>query len=210
LGLFGAAMSSISIGEALFTKTQQRVLGLLYGNPGRSFYANEIVRWAGMGRGGVRRELDRLALAGLLVTTHAGNQLHYQANAGSPVFHELHSLVVKTFGVVDVLKEALRPHADDIRFAFVYGSVASATEQPGSDIDLMVVGAAAFELIVGAVYPCQQALGREINPSLFSPEEFARKMNDRNSFIAQVLEKPKLMILGTEDDIRKLGENPSA
>ncbi|PKM42742.1 MAG: transcriptional regulator [Gammaproteobacteria bacterium HGW-Gammaproteobacteria-1] len=203
-------MNPVPIGDALFTKTQQRVLGLLYGNPERSFYANEIVRWAGMGRGGVRRELDRLVLAGLLVTMRVGNQLRFQANVGSPVFHELRSLVVKTFGMADVLKEALRPCAADIRFAFVYGSVASATEQPGSDIDLMVVGVAAFEVIVGAVYPCQQALGREINPSLFSPEEFARKMNDRNSFIAQVLEKPKLMILGTEDDIRKLGENPSA
>lgn len=203
-------MSPTSIGDVLFTKTQQRVLGLLYGNPDKSFYANEIVRWAGMGRGTVRRELDRLLSAGLLVMRREGNQQHYQANPDSPVYAELRGIVMKTFGMADVLRDALLPLSDDIQLAFVYGSVASGTERPGSDIDLLVVGRATFEALVAAVYPCQEVLGREINPNLFTPSEFVRKMKETNSFIAQIMDKPKLIVLGTEDDIRESGQSQKA
>lgn len=201
-------MNPVSIGSALFTKTQQRVLGLLYGTPDRSFYANEIIRWAGMGRGSVRRELDRMVAAGLLLTIRAGNQLRYQANADSPIYQELRGIVTKTFGIADVLKDALLPLAADIRCAFIYGSVAGGTERGGSDVDLMVVGSATFETVVAAVYPSQATLGREINPSVFTSQEFVHEADDRNSFVAQVLRKPLLMILGTEDDVRKFAENP--
>lgn len=199
-----------SLGDALFTKTQQRVLRLLFGQPQRSFYLNEIVRLAGVGVGTVQRELKRLSDAGLLTVSRSGNQKHYQANPDSPIFDELRGIVVKTFGVVDVLREALLPLSADIQMAFVYGSVASGTERQGSDIDVLVVGTIAFEAVVGAVYPCQEVLGREINPNLFTPQEFARKMNEKNSFVAQVIDTPKLMILGKENDIRKSGQNQQA
>lgn len=200
-------MSSGSIGDALFTKTQQKVLGLLYGNPEKSFYSNEIVRLANMGRGTVRRELDRMLSAGLLVMTREGNQQHYKADAASPVFDELRGIVMKTFGVVDVLREALVPLAGEIAMAFVYGSIASGEEHQGSDIDILVVGGVPFESIVAAVYPCQEVIGREINPNLYTPDEFMQKMNEKDSFVAQVIEKPKLMILGMEDDIRKFSKD---
>ena len=105
-------MNSVSISDALFTKTQQRVLGLLYGNPHRSFYTNEVMRAAAMGRGTVRRELDRLVSAGLLCVSSMGNQRHYQANAESPVYTELLGLVRKTFAVADTLPASLRPLDD--------------------------------------------------------------------------------------------------
>ena len=82
-------MQVTSIGDALFTKTQQKVLGLLFGKPDKSFYTNEIMRWVSMGRGTVSRELDRLVSAGILTSTRAGNQNHYQANMSNPVYHEL-------------------------------------------------------------------------------------------------------------------------
>ncbi len=203
-------MSTVTIADALFTKTQQRVLGLLYGNPAKSFYTNEIMRLAGMGRGTVRRELDRMLSAELLVMRREGNQQHYQANSNSPVFAELRGIVVKTFGVVAVLREALLPLAEDIQLAFVYGSVAGGTERQGSDIDLLVVGGASFEAIVAALYPCQSVLGREVNPNLFTAEEFMRNRNETNSFVAQVMEKPKLIVLGREDDVRESGQSQKA
>lgn len=203
-------MQTSTIGDTLFTKTQQRVLGLLYGNPDRRYYANEIVRLAGMGRGTVRRELERMLSAGLLIMEREGNQQFYQANPNSPVFEELRGIVVKTFGVADVLREAMMPLAENIDYAFVYGSVAGGTEHAGSDIDLMVVGEVSFEAVVAAVYPCQRELGREINPNLFTREAFMQKMNDRHSFIAQVMEKPKLMVLGKDDDIRESGKSQEA
>jgi predicted nucleotidyltransferase len=203
-------MLSVTIGDALFTKTQQRVLGLLYGNPSKSFYTNEIMRLAGMGRGTVQRELERLRSAGLLVMRQEGNQQHYQANPESPVFAELRGIVMKTFGVAEVLRDALLPLSEAIRLAFVYGSLVSGTERQGSDIDLMVVGRLTFEVQVAAVYPCQAELGREINPNLFTPEEFGRKMQEANSFVAQVMEKPKLMVLGRENDIGESGQSQKA
>ncbi len=196
-----------TIGDALFTKTQQRVLALLYGNAGRSYYTNEIVRWAGMGRGTVRRELERLLSAGLLVMRREGNQQYYQANPDSPVFNELRGIVLKTFGVVEVLREALLPLSSDIELAAVYGSMASGEELQGSDIDLLVVGKVTFEEIVTALYPCQEILGREINPNLFTPDDFMCKMNEKDSFVAQVMAKQKLIILGKEDDAGKSGKD---
>ncbi|MDP6650885.1 MAG: winged helix-turn-helix domain-containing protein, partial [Gammaproteobacteria bacterium] len=114
--------------NALFTKTQQRVLGLIYGNPEQSFYANEVVRSANMGRGTVRRELERLASAGLLNVTKAGNQLHYQANSDNPIYEDLVSIIRKTSALVDVLSSSLKPIEQQIQLAFVYDSIPKARQ----------------------------------------------------------------------------------
>lgn len=130
---------STSVADALFTKGQQRVLGVLFGNPDRSFYANEIIALAGTGTGAVQRELARLESAGLVTVERVGVQKHYRANARAPVFAELRALVLKTSGLADVLRAALAPLADDISAAFVFGSVAKRQDTAFSDMDLMVV-----------------------------------------------------------------------
>src|SRR5437867_609450 len=127
------------VADALFAKVQQRVLGVLFGNPRRSFYANEVTALARSGTGAVQRELRRLEASGLVTVTRVGNQKHYQANPGSPVFEELRALVLKTVGLADVLRAALAPVSRDIRAAFVYGSIAKGNDTAASDIDLMVV-----------------------------------------------------------------------
>lgn len=127
-----------SLADALFTKTQQRVLRVLFGQPDRSFYASELIRDAGTGSGAAQRELARLKDSGLIVARRIGNQKHYQANAASPLHPELRNIVLKTVGLAEPLREALEPVASDIRAAFVDGSVAKADEA-GSDIDLVVV-----------------------------------------------------------------------
>ncbi len=127
------------LADALFAKVQQRVLGVLFGNPGRSFYANEVIGLARSGTGAVQRELARLEAAGLVTVTRIGKQKHYQANPASPVFQELRGLVLKTSGMADVLREALAPVAGRIRAAFVYGSIAKGEDTAASDVDLMVI-----------------------------------------------------------------------
>src|SRR5688572_23900594 len=127
------------LADALFAKVQQRVLGVLFGNPGRSFYANEVISLARSGTGAVQRELVRLEAAGLVTANRIGKQKHYQANQASPVFQELRGLVLKTSGLVDVLRDALAPTSGVIRAAFVYGSVAKGSDTAASDIDLMVI-----------------------------------------------------------------------
>ena len=197
---------STTIGDALFTKTQQRVLGLLYGKPDARFYANDIVRRAAMGRGTVRRELDRLMAAGLIVVSREGNQLYFQANSASPVYSELLGIIRKTFGVADVIREALASLGDGIRLAFVYGSVAKISDVKTSDIDLMIVGdKLTYSDVMEALQPLEQSLQRAINPTLYTATEFKTKRERGSSFLTRVLEQPKLWVKGSEDDIAAIG-----
>src|SRR3546814_4524526 len=124
-----------SFRSALFSGTKQRVLGILYGQPDRSFYANELIGLAVSGSGAVQRELATLASSGLVTVKSVGNQKHYQANPESPIFTELCSIVQKTVGLADPLRKALQPMSSQITAAFVYGSVAKKTDTAGSDIE---------------------------------------------------------------------------
>ena len=191
--------------DALFTKTQQRVLSLLFTHPSRSFYATELIGLAGSGSGAVQRELARLEAAGLLTTHRVGNQKHYQANAESPIFSELRSIVVKTFGIADVLLKSLDELSENIELAFVYGSVAKGTEQAGSDIDLMVIGdIASNAALLDTLAPASIELGRPINPTLYTRKEFVQRVSDGKSFIERVLAQPKLFLVGSDDIITQL------
>lgn len=202
VGLNGFKAMSTAIGDALFTKTQQRVLGLLYGKPDARFYANEIMRQANMGRGTVRRELDRLTSAGIIVVSREGNQLYYQANIETPIYSELLAIVRKTFGVADLIRTALRPLDDRIQIAFIYGSVAKASDVKTSDIDLMVVGKKlSYGDAMDVLMPLEQSLLRPINPTIYTFAEFKTKLKQNSSFLTRVLEQPKLWVKGCDDDI---------
>lgn len=191
-----------SLGNALFTKTQQRVLGLLFGNPNRTYYLNELVRLAGGGTGAVKRELDKLNSVELISLTRIGNQKHYQANAQSPLFEELVSIVRKTFGLGEVLKKALATMDGHIDVAFVYGSVAAGTDKATSDIDLFLVGRElSYPDTMKAVGDAEVTLGRKVNPTLYSPEELSRKLEEGSSFLRRVLDQPKLILIGSTRDL---------
>ena len=197
-------MQATSIGDALFTKTQQRVLGLLYGVPDKSFYTNEIMRWADMGRGTIRRELDRLVSAGILSVTPEGNQNHYQAKQDNPVYTELLGIVRKTFGVVDVIKQALKPLNARIDLAFIYGSIAKGTDARTSDIDLMLIGEGLnYGDVIDVLMPLEESLQRSVNPTVFTSAEFASRLDQNSSFLVRVMEQPKLVMKGVIDDFRE-------
>lgn len=191
-----------ALAGALFTGVQQRVLGVLFGTPERSFYRNELMRLAGSGKGALQRELDRLEGAGLVTVTPIGNQKHYQANAEAPIYAELRGIVVKTFGVADVIRRALLPLADRIRAAFIYGSIASGADTAHSDIDLLVVSEEiGYQELVRALQDAEQSLGRTMSPTVFSPGELAGKRGERASFITRVLAQPKIFVIGSEREL---------
>jgi predicted nucleotidyltransferase len=192
--------------DALFTKTQQRVLTVLFGQSDRSFYANEIIGLAATGSGAVQRELARLEAAALVTVHRVGNQKHYQANHAAPIFSELRAIVLKTFGLADVLRSVLQPLWPSVELAFVYGSIAKGTEHSSSDIDLMVIGSVPSNAqLLEALLPAQAQLGRVVNPTLYTPDEFAQRLREGRSFIVRVLEQPKVFVKGTEHDIARLG-----
>lgn len=193
--------------DALFTKTQQRVLAVLFGQTDRSFYANEIIGLAASGSGAVQRELARLEAAGLVTVRRIGNQKHYQANPAAPIFEELRAIVHKTFGIADVLRDAMQPLWQSIELAFVYGSLAKGSEHAGSDVDLMVIGSVSSNAqLLEALQPAQVQLGRAVNPTLYTPDEFAQRIRDGRSFIVRVLNQPKIFVKGSENDIPRIGE----
>ena len=191
-----------SLADALFTKTQQRVLRVLFGQPDRSFYASELIRDAGTGSGAAQRELARLEESGLIVARRIGNQKHYQANAASPLFSELRNIVLKTVGLAEPLRDALRPVSPSIRAAFVYGSVAKASDQAASDIDLMVVSdSLTYGDVFSALERTSRELGRKVNPTVYSANEFSKRAREENVFVTRVLEGPKVWVIGSEDDL---------
>jgi len=199
-------MTTTTIGDALFTKTQQRVLGLLYGKPQQSFYTNEIVRWADMGRGTISRELERLVSAGLLMGHHEGNQHYYSANPDNPVYTELVNIVRKTFGIADVIREALIPVYEQIDLAFIYGSIAKKEETPSSDIDLLVISdSLAYTDLMTVLAGAESSVARPVNPSIYTVAQIKDKLLQENAFLTRVMEQPKLWVKGSDDDIRKFG-----
>ena len=188
------------MGSALFTGTQQRVLGLLFGQPTRSFYANELIGLAGIGSGSVQRELARLAGAGLVTVRTIGSQKHYQANGASPVFAELQGIVQKTFGLAEPLRSVLAPLAKQITAAFVYGSVAKKADTASSDVDLMVVSdELAYGDLFAALERVSSAIGRTVNPTILTRKELAKRVKAQESFITRVLAQSKTWIIGDED-----------
>ena len=189
-----------SLADALFPKVRQRVLAVLFGNPTRSFYANEVIALAKSGSGAVQRELAGLSQAGLLTVSRQGNQKHYQANAAAPVFAELRGLVLKTSGLADVLRSALLPLAPQISAAFVFGSVANQQDTAQSDIDVLVVSASlGYGELFGALEPATAALGRTVNPTLYTPDDLAQRRAQDNAFVTRVLDKPKLWLIGNDE-----------
>lgn len=186
--------------SALFPKVRQRVLAVLFGNPGRSFYANEVIALAQSGTGAVQRELAGLAAAGLLTVKRQGNQTHYQANADAPVFTELRGLVLKTLGLADVLRAALTPLAPQIAQAFVFGSVAKQQDTAASDIDVLIVSEdLGYADVFGALESATDTLGRKVNPSLYTPAEIAKRTSQDNAFVTRVLRQPKIWLIGNEE-----------
>ena len=197
-----------AIAEALFGQTKRRVLALLFGRPENAFYLREIARQTGSGTGAVQRELAQLVAAGLVRRSRQGQHVYFSADPASPVYGEMRSLLAKTAGIADVLRAGLAalPRKAKILVAFIYGSVAAGQHTSASDIDLMVIGRVELADLLPSLRPIEERLGREVNPTIYRPEELAQP----SSFVRRVLDGPKIMLVGTEDDIANLAEKPMA
>ncbi len=198
----GIKNRTTALGDALFSGLQQRLLSLLYGQPARSFYGNELLRLTASGRGALQRELAKLVSSGLVTVSQIGNQKHYQADPHAPIFDELRSIVIKTFGLADVLKGALVGHADRIRVAFIYGSVAKGSDTASSDIDLFLVSdELGYTDLYEVLAEVEARLGRRVSPTLHTSADLTAKLEEGNSFVLRVLEQAKIFLIGDDDDL---------
>ena len=192
-----------SLGDVLFTGTRKWLLGALFGNPARSFYARELIGLAGSGSGAIQRELERLTQSGLVTMRPIGNQKHFRANPESPVFAELCALTRKTFGLADPLRQALEPLASRIQSAFVYGSVAKHEDTASSDIDLMIIAdKLSYGELLEALEPLTRTIGRRVNPTVLTQRDWAKRLTTRSAFTTRVMAQPKIWIIGSENEFR--------
>jgi predicted nucleotidyltransferase len=202
MGIEKNQLQVVGLSGALFGKARRRVLGLLFGNPQRSFSVNDVLRSAGMGSGVVQRELQRFSDAGLVTVVRQGNQKRYQANRSSPIFAELRSIAVKTFGVADVILNGLQPVTDLITCAFIYGSIAKGTDTASSDIDVLVISESLdYARLLTLLADAEQRLQRAVHPMILKAMELSRKRDEDSAFVVRVIEGPKIFLIGSEREL---------
>lgn len=192
-----------SLSAVLFPGYRRRVLGLLLLAPDQALHGREIARRTGLQSGTVLRELNRLVDAGLLKREKRGNQSLYGADRDCPIFEEVAGILRKTSGAADVIAGALGPLSDRIESAFIYGSFAKGTARAGSDIDVLIVGAAQLGAVIDALYPVQARVGREINPKVFSSREWNAKLKAKSAFATELQANPKIVLIGDKDESEK-------
>ncbi len=188
----------------LFGRTRSAVLGLLFGQPERDFYQQEVAQVAGARLSAVQRELASLVAAGLVTRRKRGNRVYYQADARCPLFAEVRGIIAKTTGLTGVLRRALEPLQERIAVALVFGSLAAGTAMSGSDVDVLVVGDMSLRDVAPLLAPTREALGREVNPVVVSLGELREKIARGDHFLSTVLSGPKLFVIGDADDLGRL------
>lgn len=195
---------AVGLGDLLFGRTRSRLLAALYSKPDTHFFVRQLARHIHGSAGTVQRELITLTSAGLITRNSRENQVLYQANSKHPIFPELHSLLAKTTGVFSILSEALAPLAQEIEFAFVYGSFARGQEKAESDIDLMVIGEMTLDGLLQSLAPVEQKLGRPVNPTIFARQEVRARIHTDNHFLKALQSAPLVFLIGSEHDFRTI------
>ncbi len=188
----------------LGSKLRSKVLGWLFTHPDERYFVRQLTGLLREDSTNVSRELIRLEKTGVLVSTKEGKQKYYQANRKSPIYDELHGLIVKTTGVADVLRSALAPSAGRIKVAFIFGSIASGTEQRTSDIDMMAIGEATFDEVVSSISQAEETIQREINSVVYPVAEFRQKIQGNHHFLKTVLDSEKIFLIGDEGELARL------
>ena len=196
--------AATALGDLLFGRTRSRLLATLYSRPDTHFFVRQLARQTHGSAGTVQRELLTLTSAGLITRNSRENQVLYQANSKHPIFAELHSLLAKTTGVFSILSEALSPLAQEVEFAFVYGSFARGEEKAESDIDLMVIGEVTLDSLLHSLAPVEKTLSRPVNPTVFARQEVRTRIHTGNHFLKALQSAQLVFLIGSENDFREI------
>lgn len=179
--------------DFMLSERQQRMLGALLLHPDRQYGSNELIAIGGPGYGAGRRILEQFEQSGIVVKSARGNQRLYSVNREHPIYPELRSICFKTFGISQVITKELARFEGRIKLAFVFGSIVEGTERPDSDVDLMVVGDVDVFELGAAIERIQEALGREVDLNLHTPEEWRALESDHVT--RAILKGEKIMMM---------------
>ena len=199
-------MKSYGLASSLFSNTLQALLGLLFAGGNPSYHVREIERRSGAALGAIQRELKRLTKAGILVKEKQGNQVYYSANPDCPIYNELRKLVLKTMGVTEQLRSALMSFVNQIQLAAIYGSFAKGKETTKSDVDLLIIGYLSLRDVVSALSDVRVTLDREINPTVYPPDEYRKKFQQGNHFLNSLKMEPMIYLIGDANELERLGK----
>jgi predicted nucleotidyltransferase len=189
--------------EILSSRVRSEIFRLLFGASDRQLHIREMERRTGLSVATVRQELQKLLRMQLVEAQRSGNRLYYRANKGHPLYPDIRNMVLKTSGMVDILRDAL--DKEGVTTAFVFGSVASNQEGATSDVDLMVIGDVGLRTLSGWLSGVSEQIGREINPHVINENEFRKRRRSHDHFLTRVLESEKLFIKGSEHDLEAMG-----
>lgn len=192
-----------SLSDALFNKTKQKVLGIMFVQPDRELHMREIARMAKITVSSIQRELELLTKSGILLSSKQGNQIIFKANEQCPIYDELLGFARKTFGISDLIKQALA-NIEGIKVAFIYGSVARGEEKSLSDVDVLMIGDVNYSEAMNSILAVEDRIGRPINAKVFREDEIKTKLVENSSFLNEVLKNKKLFLIGNQNDLEKL------
>jgi uncharacterized protein len=188
------------LAEILSSKIRSEIFRMLFGVNDEALHMREIERRSGLSIGTTQQEVKKLFRLNLIKERKDGNRIYYRANKEHPLYAEIRSLVLKTVGLVDFFQEALKANPD-IKLAFVFGSIARHEEKDKSDVDLMIIGDIGMRQLMGLLSGVSAQIGREINPHILGIKEFLKRKSAKDHFLSQVLESPKIFIVGTENEL---------
>jgi len=191
------------LSEILSSKIRAEIFHLLFGTADNELHMREIERRSGHAIGTIQTEVKKLLRLDLVKKRRDGNRLYYRANKDHPLYPDIHSLVLKTTGLVDIFRQVFEDQRD-IQIAFIFGSIAGHTEKASSDVDLMVIGKLGLRQLTKMISGLPDQIGREINPHVLSIEEFSKRKSNNDHFIVQVINAPKLMIIGNQDEFKAM------
>jgi predicted nucleotidyltransferase len=192
------------LAEILSSRVRAEIFRILFGTDAQEYHLREIQRRAKLAIGTVQQEATKLEKLQLIIKQQDGNRTYYKANTAHPLYREIHNLVLKTIGLTDILRTALS--SDAVKFAFVFGSFAAGAEKSESDIDVFIIGEIGLRAVSKLLKDPGLKIGREINPHVMTTKEFITRKSEKEHFIKNVIESPKLMIIGTENELTRLGE----
>ncbi len=184
------------------SKTRASMLALFFNHPGNEYYLRQIEGLTGYSVGNIRREMGKLEADGLFISRNIGRIKLYRLNKAYPLYDEIKSIVRKTVGIEGGLRSALR-RFKDIDFSFIYGSLAEGKEKILSDVDIIVIGRVSPKEIKTLFFEYQAKISRELNSIVYSPDEFLRKLKDKNHFISSLIATKKVFLKGEEDEFRR-------
>jgi DNA-binding transcriptional ArsR family regulator len=204
-------MRKKSVIEAILPPTRREILATLLLEPGRSWYLSDLAGHLGRRNpSSLQRELESLVAAGVVVRRQEGNRVYFQSNRACPVYPELLGLLAKTTGLAEVVREALAGLAKRIRVAFIHGSIARSEEHATSDVDLMIIGDVGLAEVSLALRAAENQLSRSVNASIYTAAEFSAKVTARHHYLATVIEREKVFLIGSEHELEELASGRPA